>query len=199
MDYRACPSLRGDAARPGSHIRGKSRPCGANAATQWTALTYADLGRQVAQLAGGLLALGIAPGDRVALVAENRPEWIVADYAIMAAGAITVPAYTTNTVADHRHVFGNAGVKAVIASTRALAERAFAAALETPALRVPDRDRAPGRARRTWACGSCPGRRRWPAAHGAESRTWRSGLKRTDLACIIHTSGHRRRCRRACA
>src|SRR3546814_21126797 len=51
----------------------------------------------VRRLARGLAALGVRPGDRVVLVSENRPEWAMDDLAIMAAGAVTVPAYTTNT------------------------------------------------------------------------------------------------------
>jgi long-chain acyl-CoA synthetase len=47
---------------------------------------------------------GVQPGDRVLLIAENRPEWAIADLAIMATGAIVVPAYTTHTVNDLRHV-----------------------------------------------------------------------------------------------
>ena len=69
------------------------------------------------------MALGIERGDRVALIRENRPEWVIADFAIMSAGAITVPAYTTNTVDDHRHILGNSGARAVIVSTAALAAR----------------------------------------------------------------------------
>ncbi len=72
----------------------------------------------------------MAPGDRVALVAENRPEWTIADMAIMAIGAITVPAFATNTVADHRHVLSHSGAKGVIVSTKAIAERVLPAALE---------------------------------------------------------------------
>ena len=63
---------------------------------------------------------GSAGATASALVAENRPEWVVADLAIMSAGAITVPAYVTNTVEDHRHVFANSGARAVIVSKPAL-------------------------------------------------------------------------------
>jgi long-chain acyl-CoA synthetase len=83
---------------------------------------------EVTALARGLKALGIKPGERVGLVSENRPRWMIADFAIMAAGAITVPAYTTNTVDDHRHVLANSGVRAVIVSTSALAHRVIPAA-----------------------------------------------------------------------
>ena len=48
--------------------------------------------------ASALAASGIAPGDRVAIVSENRSEWAIADLAIMTAGGITVPAYTTNNL-----------------------------------------------------------------------------------------------------
>jgi long-chain acyl-CoA synthetase len=186
MDYRACPSLVAMLLDRAATFGAKPALWGKRG-DQWIALTYADLGRQVAQLAGGLLALGVGRGDRVALVAENRPEWIVADYAIMAVGAITVPAYTTNTVADNRHVFANAGVKGVIASTQALAERAFAAALETPGceflIAIEKPDVRPNTAVRLLAWDEAMLPALAPVAEMAKR------LKRTDLACIIHTSG----------
>jgi long-chain acyl-CoA synthetase len=43
------------------------------------------------------------------LVSENRPEWLIADLGIMAAGCVTVPTYTTNTTRDHQHILGNSG------------------------------------------------------------------------------------------
>ena len=52
------------------------------------------------------------------LVSENRPEWLIADFAIMAAGCITVPAYVTNTERDHLHVLDNSGASAVIVANR---------------------------------------------------------------------------------
>jgi len=54
---------------------------------------------------------GSGRGERVGLVSENRPEWIIADLAIMSAGAITVPAYVTHTIEDHRHVLANSGAQ----------------------------------------------------------------------------------------
>src|SRR3546814_2379802 len=76
------------------------------------------------------------PGDRVALIAENRPEWLIADMVIMAAGAITVPSYTTYTAEDHLHVLTDSGARAVIVSTADLRERVVPAALRSPATRV---------------------------------------------------------------
>ena len=63
-------------------------------------LSWGDTAARVTPLARSLRALGISAGDRVALVSESRPAWMVSDMAIMAIGAITVPAYTTNTVDD---------------------------------------------------------------------------------------------------
>jgi long-chain acyl-CoA synthetase len=77
--------------------------------------------QNVVHLARTLRNLGIEKGDRVVLVSENRSEWAMADLAIMACGAVTVPAYTTNTVNDHRHILGNSQAKAAIVSTAKLA------------------------------------------------------------------------------
>jgi long-chain acyl-CoA synthetase len=94
----------------------------------YRAIPWREAGRQVSALARGLGALGIKRGDRVALAAENRPEWVIADLAIIAAGAVTVPAYTTFNAEDHRHVLANSGARAVIVSTAALAHRLMPAA-----------------------------------------------------------------------
>ena len=73
------------------------------------------------------------------LVSENRPEWLIADLGIMAAGCITVPTYTTNTERDHTHILGNSGAKAVIVSTQKLARNLMPAAIRS--LRLPPSDR----------------------------------------------------------
>ena len=88
----------------------------------WQPLSWAEVARQVCLLAESLRALGLGPGDRVLLVSENRPEWLIADFAIMAAGCITVPAYVTNTERDHMHVLDNSGAAAVIVANDRLAK-----------------------------------------------------------------------------
>src|SRR5688572_12224859 len=87
-------------------------------------------------LARALRASGVTPGDRVLLVAENRPEWAIADLAIMAAGAITVPAYTTNTTDNHAYLLGHSGAVAVVVSTDRLANRVLPALAGAPAVRL---------------------------------------------------------------
>ena len=78
--------------------------------------SWREAANQVTQLACGLKSLGIKKGDRVLLVSENRPEWLIADIAIMAIGAITVPAYITNTESDHLHIIQDSGSKLAIVS-----------------------------------------------------------------------------------
>src|SRR5687767_294180 len=95
----------------------------------WRATSWAEAARQVAALAESLTRIGLEPGDRVMLVSENRPEWLIADLAIMAAGCVTVPTYTTNTTRDHTHIFGNSGAKAVIVSNQKLAKSLIPAVL----------------------------------------------------------------------
>lgn len=97
-------------------------------------LSWGDAAARVTALARGLRMLGVEPGERVVIVSENRPAWLISDVAIMAAGAITVPAYTTNTEADHLHILSDSGAKGIIVSTRQLAERLLPAAAKAPNL-----------------------------------------------------------------
>ena len=88
----------------------------------WRSLSWAEVARQVASLVAALKASGLRQGDRVLLVSENRPEFCIGDLAIMAAGCVTVPTYTTNTERDHAHILENSGARAAIVSTAKLAQ-----------------------------------------------------------------------------
>jgi long-chain acyl-CoA synthetase len=90
---------------------------------EWRRTSWRDFALAVASLAAGLRARGVSPGDRVVLVSESRPEFLIADTAVMAIGAVTVPTYTTNTVADHAHILRDSGARVAIASTARLADR----------------------------------------------------------------------------
>ncbi len=79
---------------------------------EWRELTYADAGKAIEELALGLVDLGIAPGDRVGLLANTRVEWILSSYAISAAGAVVVPIYPTNSTNECKWVVGNSGARA---------------------------------------------------------------------------------------
>lgn len=94
-------------------------------------MSWREIDRQVRALSRALRAQGIQPGDRVVIVSENRPEWAIADLAIMAAGAVSVPAYVTNTVADHIYILENCGAKGLICSTEKLLRNALPAAIHS--------------------------------------------------------------------
>ena len=152
-------------------------------------VSWAAAARDVRRLALGLRSLGIRQGERVGLVAENRPEWIIADLAIMSAGAITVPAYVTHTIEDHRHVFANSGARAVIVSTPALSRRVLAAANQVEPLHtVIAIEPAAGQA-------STVDLFSWDEmlARGAEQADDTGEFVATiapdDIACLIYTSG----------
>jgi len=102
----------------------------------WRSQSWAQTARQVAILAAALRAQGIQPGERVMLVSENRPEFCVADLAIMAAGAVSVPTYITNTPRDHGHVMQDSGAAAVIVSTARLARALMPAVIASNTVRL---------------------------------------------------------------
>ncbi|MEE8275640.1 MAG: long-chain fatty acid--CoA ligase, partial [Alphaproteobacteria bacterium] len=156
---------------------------------EWHSISWAEARERVSALSRGLRALGVTPGDRVALVAENRPEWAIADLAIMAARAMTVPAYTTNTVADHVHILGDSGAKLAIVSSAALAERLLPAALQVESTGgviclEPSRSKADGLGLEGWDDVLDRGR-----AQPDDVEAYVAAIKRGDTCCLIYTSG----------
>ncbi|MGB9184381.1 MAG: long-chain fatty acid--CoA ligase [Solirubrobacteraceae bacterium] len=86
---------------------------------EWHELTFAQVKDAVDEIALGLVALGIAAGDRVAILADTRMEWTLASYAISAAGAVVVPVYPTNSPKECAWVLGNSGTRAVFCESEA--------------------------------------------------------------------------------
>ncbi len=153
--------------------------------------TWVETERAVKEVSRGLRSLGLQRGDRVMLVAENRPEWLIADLAIMAAGGITVPAYITNTHDDNAHILQDSGAVGAIVSTPALAQRLLPAAEAAPECRwavamepLPDSGQLASLERLDWAelC-----RRGAEQPEDVEDVAAQSG--RDDVCCFIYTSG----------
>lgn len=94
----------------------------------WKPFSWTETADTIKALAAGLIANGLNSGDRVMVVAENRPEWFMIDLAIMSAGGIGVPAYTTNTVDDHDHILSDSGAKLAVVSNAKLAKNLVPAA-----------------------------------------------------------------------
>lgn len=99
-------------------------------------VTYGHLSSRIRHVATGLIRAGIRPGDRVALLMENIPEWAVADYAILSIGAVTVPLYCSYRPQDIAYVLRDAGVKIAITSGGKVARHLINVADSCPELKA---------------------------------------------------------------
>jgi long-chain acyl-CoA synthetase len=153
-------------------------------------LTWDDYRAAVEAAAAALIEAGIAPGDRVGLLAENRVEWLIADVAILCAAAVNVPPHAPLTARQVHFQLADAGVSWLIVSGRNQLDKALQIRSELPALRgVVAMEGAAGRE------GVIP----WPAfLHGgrlalprlrAELARREAALTGDDLATIMYTSG----------
>ena len=144
----------------------------------WQDITAEQFRSQVAGLAKGLIAAGIQPGDRVALMSRTRYEWTLADYAIWSAGAVTVPVYETSSAEQVEWIVSDSGARAAIAETDQHAE-----------IITSLRDRLAGLSQ-VWRISGLDEL----AATGADVtddqlRQHRTSRRAGDLATIIYTSG----------
>ena len=150
----------------------------------WVQTSTEQFLAQARGLARGLAALGLQPKDRVAIISANRPEWVIADYGIQMAGAISVPLYPTITPEDYRFIFQDSGTKLVLCGTDELLAKARQAAegmAEPPMLYTFD---------------TVAGARHWTEIIGLQAQTPEAELERRmatvgpdDLYTIIYTSG----------
>ncbi|MYW93419.1 long-chain fatty acid--CoA ligase [Amycolatopsis rubida] len=85
----------------------------------WLDVTAKDFADQVAAVAKGLIAAGVGHGDRVALMSKTRYEWTLVDFAIWAAGAVTVPIYETSSPEQVYWILSDSAAKAVVVETGA--------------------------------------------------------------------------------
>jgi len=87
---------------------------------KWYNIPATEFVHRVENAALGLASLGVRPGDRIVLLSENRPEWSVADLAILSLGAINVPIYTTQALDQVDFILSDSGAKAIFISNRRL-------------------------------------------------------------------------------
>jgi long-chain acyl-CoA synthetase len=155
----------------------------------WQATSWAEAREQVTSLARGLRAAGVQHGDRVLLVSENRPEWGIADLAIMSAGAITVPAYTTNTVDDHIHLITDCDPKVAIVSSEKLAERLLPAIRTTGTIKTVLTVEGAGGQSNDVTIANWRDMIRAGDALDDDIEAGLQQIARTDTSCLIYTSG----------
>ncbi len=140
----------------------------------WRDVTAREFAEDVSRAAKGLIAAGVDPGDRVAIMSRTRYEWTVADYAIWTAGGIAVPIYETSSASQIEWIVGDSGAKAIFVENDTH-EKAIASV----------RDRLPDLAH-VWRMDDLPGDDGIEAADLEERRASRTYA---DLATIIYTSG----------
>ncbi|WP_113704412.1 AMP-dependent synthetase/ligase [Nonomuraea lactucae] len=101
----------------------------------WQEVTWAAYWDRAELVAHALLALGVEPGDRIAVHSENRPEWLYADLGTVAARGVTVGLYPTNPAAEVAYLLADSGSKILIAEDQEQLDKALAVADECPDLR----------------------------------------------------------------
>jgi long-chain acyl-CoA synthetase len=159
---------------------------------EWVNISADSFVERVKNVALGLAEIGIKPGDRIALLSENRPEWSIADLAILSLGAINVPIYTTQAVDQIRYILTDSGARVIFVSDSKLfrhAEEALAGLdflkriifFDEPANTDVDRSLSLESLEKR---GSEKARNK-PAAFDA----YLKAIKPEDLATIIYTSG----------
>ena len=101
----------------------------------WHPISHQVLGERVRHCASGLASLGITPGDRVAILSENRPEWAIADFACLTSRLVDVPLYPNLPAEQIAYILRDAGAVAVFVSTPAQAEKLAVARRDAPTVR----------------------------------------------------------------
>jgi long-chain acyl-CoA synthetase len=98
----------------------------------WESVTWQQVGERVCNLAGGLISLGIAPEDRVALASSTRYEWVLVDFAVMCAGAATTTVYPTTNASDVAYIIANSGSRVVVAENQTQLDKLLEHRAELP-------------------------------------------------------------------
>lgn len=96
---------------------------GTRRASQWDWVSYEQLGEQVARCRGGLAALGVGRGDRVAIIADNRLEWVIAAHATYQRRAIFVPMAEAQLESEWKYILADSGARVCFAASAAVASR----------------------------------------------------------------------------
>lgn len=134
------------------------------------------------KLSTGLLRLGIKPGDKIALISNNRPEWIITDLAILQIGAINVPMYPTITEKDYEFIFNDSEVKIVFVSDTEILAKVRKAQNCCPEIKsVFSFDQIENTTHWSSICSESP--------QIEDIEKLKSRIKAADLATLIYTSG----------
>ena len=160
-------------------------------AGKWQSITGRQLYQRVRAFAHALSGWGIGEGDRVALLAENRWEWPVVDFAVLALGAVDVPLYSTLTAQQVAAMLADSGARVIVVSTAAQYEKVAAIRDQTQIEKIVMMDRVPEGTQAVWfgdfVPADAPGD--GSAERDAEFDRRAYDVQPDDLATIIYTSG----------
>jgi long-chain acyl-CoA synthetase len=172
-------------------LSGRSPAIFSKAGGRFSPLTYADLETAVRETAAGLISLGAAPGDRVAIVSHNRPEWAVADLAILSAGGVTVPVYHTSTRSQTDWILQRSGARFAFVSRSEKAEMLLTcdASLETMIALDPVGSDDPGPCAMDYGGLRRLGSEALAKGKGGELERRIAAGKPDDCATVVFTSG----------
>jgi long-chain acyl-CoA synthetase len=146
----------------------------------WSDVTIGTFHAEVVEVAKGLLAAGVRPGDRVALLSRTRYEWTLVDYAIWWAGAVTVPIYETSSVEQVAWILADSGAVAAVVESAQHLGRVDEARAQAPALQ------------HVWTIDEGGLEEVRAAASGVDDATLeeaRATLTSESVATLIYTSG----------
>jgi len=159
---------------------------------RYQAISYREFKRLVESASAHLLSLKVGVGDRVAILSENRPEWLVTDHATLALGGVTVPIYPTSTPEQITYILNDAGVRVIAVSNAELFERISRIRSDVPSLEhviVFDRDFKPqGQKVQSWTSFIATGASLLESTQSERMRRLEA-LRPDDLASIVYTSG----------
>ena len=156
---------------------------------EWQTMTYAEVADHVRRLAAALINQGIKPGDKIFISSENRPEWAIADLAIMAIGAVVVPSFVTNTIDDFAYIMGHSDAVLAFTSGGELARKVAAATQRVDGVDrliiMDETDDLNAAGLQVW---------RWSdlietSLPLADLEERMSGMAGDDVCCFIYTSG----------
>lgn len=158
---------------------------------RWIALSHDEVEQRVTRLAAALDGFGIGAGDRVAILSENRPEWAIADYAILGLGAADVPLYATLPPNQISYILQDSGVKAIFVSNRPQLEKILEIREEIGSLKAVVCFDDPGGAPDVLRLSDLLEEGRARIEQGAFSgfRERAMAIQPDDLATLIYTSG----------
>jgi len=152
---------------------------------RWQTWSAREFVSKTDELSYGLLQMGVQPGDKIATLSNNRPEWNVVDLGMMRIGAIHVPVYPTISNADLRFILEDAEVSLVFVSSLELWDKVHAVTADNPRIKA------------IYTFDQIPGKQHWSqicqagSAHPNQERVKSicAGINENDLATLLYTSG----------